>query len=203
MYQELPLSINTECTSTSPQMSVYFPVLTDFADQSVQYFVNMQIVNGVQQLIKIQETEFTTPIVEMLGLYELKNNQQQVLSLVLSNYTYHDKAAHGMTFLKGLTFNLPELNVYQLNELFKPGTNYVEVISAHVAAQIKQRDLPLLQPFEAIKPDQDFYIADKTLVIFFQLYELVAYAFGFQYFPISIYDLSEIINEDGPLGRML
>jgi hypothetical protein len=57
-------------------------------------------------------------------------------------------------------------------------------------------------PFKGISPEQDYYIADKALVLFFQLYELTAYAYGFPYFPISIYDLQTIIDEQGPLGKM-
>ncbi|MFB4475682.1 RsiV family protein, partial [Oceanobacillus caeni] len=56
--------------------------------------------------------------------------------------------------------------------------------------------------FTKIEPNQYFYIADKTLVIYFQLYELAPYAFGFPMFPISVYDIQDIIDEEGPLGRM-
>ncbi|WP_245921015.1 hypothetical protein [Melghirimyces profundicolus] len=35
------------------------------------------------------------------------------------------------------------------------------------------------------------------------MYELLPYVFGFPFFPISIYHLSGILDEEGPLGRML
>jgi len=41
----------------------------------------------------------------MLGLYEIKNNQRNVLSLSLSNDAYFDHAAHGMTYRSSLTFD--------------------------------------------------------------------------------------------------
>ncbi|HHY20883.1 MAG TPA: DUF3298 domain-containing protein [Bacilli bacterium] len=69
--------------------------------------------------------------------------------------------------------------------------------------QIKQRDIFLLNGFTVIRPDQDFYIADKALVIYFQLYEITPYAYGFPMFPISVYEIQDIIDENGPLGRML
>ncbi|WP_231505605.1 RsiV family protein [Bacillus sp. EB01] len=56
-----------------------------------------------------------------------------------------------------------------------------------VAAQIKERSIMTLEPFTGIKPNQDYYIADKAIVLFFQLYDLAPYAYGFPYFPISIY----------------
>jgi hypothetical protein len=40
-------------------------------------------------------------------------------------------------------------------------------------------------------------------VLYYQLYEMTAYVFGFPYFPISIYEMADIVAEDGPLGRMM
>ena len=120
----------------------------------------------------------------------------------LSNYVYHYHAAHGMTVIKSLTFDLQKGKQAALKDLFKPGSDYVKRISDLIAVQIKERDIPLLVDFTAIKPDQDFYIADKALVVYFQLYEITPYAYGFPMFPISVYDLQDIIDENGPLGRM-
>ena len=57
--------------------------------------------------------------------------------------------------------------------------------------------------FEGIRSDQDFYIADTVLVIYFQLYEITPYSLGFPYFPIPILDIADSINPDGPLNRMM
>ena len=45
-------------------------------------------------------------------------------------------------------------------------------------------------------------MADKALVIYFQLYDITPYVFGFPMFPISVYEIQDIIDENGPLGRM-
>lgn len=86
--------------------------------------------------------------------------------------------------------------------MFKPGSDYVKRLSALIQEQIKVRDIQLLNEFTAIRPDQDFYLADKSIVIYFQLYELTAYVYGFPMFPISVYELQDIIDENGPLGRL-
>jgi hypothetical protein len=97
---------------------------------------------------------------------------------------------------------LQKRTLCSLRDLFKPGSNYVERLSAIVAAQIKARNIETLFGFTSIKPNQDFYIADKTLVIYFQLYDITLYVFGFPMFPISVYEIQDIINEEGPLARM-
>lgn len=164
--------------------------------------MNRAITGLVQKLILLQGKNIPSAIEQMVGLYEMKNNQRQVLSLSLSNYTYHQYAAHGMTYLKSLTFDLKKEQICKLEDLFIPGSDYVKQISNIVKQQIQQRNIPLLNGFTEIKPNQDFYIADKTIVIYFQLYEISPYVAGFPMFPISIFDLEKIIDEKGPLSRM-
>ncbi len=188
--------------SSGPKQTVYYPKAVEMQNRELQRFINRSIVHETQNLIHEQAGNMPTSVEEMLGSFEIKNNQREVLSLSLSNYTYHYQAAHGLTIIKSLTFDLGKEKLCSLKDLFKPGSEYVKRISDLVAQQIKQRDIPLLGEFTGIRPDQDFYIADKALVVYFQLYEITPYVFGFPMFPISVYDLQDIIEESGPLGRM-
>lgn len=203
MLNTFPVTIQTFNITNGPNKKVFYPQAVEMKNQTLERSINQTIIDQTQELINTQVDNMPSIVEEMIGLYELKNNQRKVLSLSLSNYTYHYQAAHGMTYIKSLTFDLEKEQFCQLEDLFKPGSAYVEKLSGLVNEQIKQRALPLLTEFQAIKPDQDFYIADKTLVIYFQLYEIMPYAYGFPMFPISVYDIQGIIKEDGPLGRML
>jgi hypothetical protein len=198
----LPVSIKSIKTSGGPKQTVYYPQVYGIKSQQLQNFINRTIALQTQQLINKQVGNMPSTVEEMLGYYEIKNNQRQVLSLSLSNYTYHYQAAHGMTYIKSLTFDLQKGRLCELKDLFKPGSDYVKKLSAIIEAQIKQRDIPILNGFTEIRPNQDYYIADKALVIYFQLYEITPYVFGFPMFPISVYELEDIIDENGPLGRM-
>lgn len=202
MASELPVNIRTMEISEGPDKKVLYPQAKGMENQRMEKAVNETIVYQVRQLIRQQVGNTPSTVEQMAGFYEIKNNQRQVLSLSLSNYTYHYHAAHGMTYIKSLTFDLKKEKLCQLKDLFKPGSDYVAKISNLIRVQIKQRDIPLLDGFTAIKPNQDFYIADKALVIYFQLYEIAPYAAAFPMFPISVFDLQDIIAENGPLGRM-
>jgi len=107
-----------------------------------------------------------------------------------------------MTYQRGLTFETETGKLIKLPDLFKPGAPYVDVLSKHVAAQIKMRDIQTLEPFKSIRPDQDFYMTDKSLVLFFQLYEIAAYVYGFLYFPISVYELNDIKADNGIIDKL-
>ncbi|NLK34798.1 MAG: DUF3298 domain-containing protein, partial [Gracilibacteraceae bacterium] len=138
--------------------------------------------------------------IEMLGWYEIKTNERGILSLTIGNYAFTYPSAHGLTIVKGLTFDVKSGDIIELKDLFKPEADYVKVLSGIVEQQIIDRDIALLDEFKDIKPDQDFYIADKSLVLFFQLYEITPYYMGLQYFPISVYQIKDIIAEEGALG---
>lgn len=202
MAINFPVGIKTITISTGPTKVVYYPCVSGMENKQLQEFINNTILRQTQQLINEQTGNMDTTVVDLYGYYEVKNNQRDVLSLSLSNYVYHYHAAHGMTVIKSLTFDLQKGKQVSLKDLFKPGSDYVQRISDLIAVQIKERDIPLLVDFTAIKPDQDFYIADKALVVYFQLYEITPYAYGFPMFPISVYDLQDIVDENGPLGRM-
>lgn len=200
---DFPVQIVTQVIRLGPNQTIYYPQIFHLKNPVVQYLINQAIAWEIQSLIQKQAAERPDSVVEMLGTYEIKNNQRNILSLTLANYTYHEQAAHGMTYLSSLTFDLATGQKYTLNQLFKPESHYIARLSSLILKQISERNIPLLTDFVKIRPDQDFYIADKTLVIFFQLYEITPYVYGFPMFPVSVYELEDIIDENAPLAKML
>jgi hypothetical protein len=190
-----PVIVNT-LKMKNTNLDIDYPQVTCLMNPNAQEIINRTIISTVQMLIQQQG-----PYEEMDGTYELKNNDKGVLSIVLINYSFAG-GAHGNTIVKALNFDIETGHVYTLPELFKPNSDYVKRISDIIKVQIKARNLPTLGDFTEINPNQDFYIADRSLVIFFQLYEITPYYVGIPYFPISIYELEDIINENGPLQRM-
>ncbi|MBU5677212.1 DUF3298 and DUF4163 domain-containing protein [Alkaliphilus sp. MSJ-5] len=200
MDKRFPVYIST-MKLTMPRLEIYYPVVSGLNNINVQKNINSNILNLVYQMIKDQGY-YENPQTTITGYYEIKTNERGILSIVLTNYAFSG-GAHGLTIMKSLTFDVETGKLYSLKDLFKDGSNYVDVLSEIIEEQIEERDIPLITEFDKIRPDQDFYIADKALVIYFQLYELAPYAYGFPQFPISVYEIQDIIKEDGPLGEML
>ncbi|MFF2479500.1 DUF3298 and DUF4163 domain-containing protein [Paenibacillus sp. NPDC058071] len=184
-----------------PKAELWIPYVSGGPNEAATRQINESIRLAAQQLVNDQGS-LDDPRSEMQGFYEVKTNEKDILSLSLFNYAYTG-GAHGLTLQTSLTFRVSTGHAYKLSELFKPGSNYVARLSEHVAAQIRTRDISTLEPFHAIRPDQDYYVADRSLVLYFALYELTPYAFGFPYFPISVFDIEDIVNENGPLGPMI
>lgn len=200
-FDAFPVAIQT-MTVTGPQTTIYYPAVIGLSNQMVQQMVNGTISNAVQQLINQQLDPQQIDQTEMTGAYEIKTNERNVLSLSLSNYAYVRHSAHGLTIIKSLTFDMSTGKSYTLKELFKPGSDYVKVLSDIIKEQLATLDIPLIEEFNEIRPNQDYYIADKALIIYFQLYDITPYYIGLPAFPISVFQIQDIINENSPLGKM-
>ncbi|UVI27644.1 DUF3298 and DUF4163 domain-containing protein [Paenibacillus spongiae] len=185
---------------TFPKAELWIPIVSGLHNAAAHRAINETIKQHVSQLVADQGS-LDDPRSEMQGYFEIKNNQKNVLSLSLFNYAYTG-GAHGLTLQQSLTFDMGNGKSYTLAELFKSGSRYISRLSDIIESQIESRQIATIEPFNAIRHDQPFYIADRTLVIYFALYELTPYAFGFPYFPISVYDLTDIINPNGPLAPM-
>lgn len=204
MFQPiLPVSLQTFVIK-GPGEQIYYPQIIHLQNITAQQTMNQKIYQQLQNLRREQyESQQADFFQEMLGQYEVKTNERNVLSLSLTNYAYAPYHAHGLTLMKSLTFAVKTGKNYQLHELFKPNSQYQDVLKKIIERQIKERHLDTFDEPITISSNQDFYIADKALVIYFQLYEITPYYVGFPMFPISIYEIQDIILEDGPLGKML
>lgn len=203
MAIQLPVRIETQIIEQQG-MKLYYPQIIHLGNTQIEGKINDAIQRAMKKLMRQQyEEQAVDAFIEMIGTFEIKTNERDVLSLSLSNYAYAEHHAHGLTLMKSLTFDTKTGELYQLKDLFKRDSDYISVLSKHVQEQIKTRDIPIINEFEKIAADQDFYIADKTLVIYFQLYEITPYYIGFPMFPISGYALEAIVKESSPLGRML
>ncbi|RYG71968.1 DUF3298 domain-containing protein [Lentibacillus lipolyticus] len=202
MSVSLPVHIEPFKVSGGPNQQIVYPQAYRMANQSLQAFINQSIIRNTQQLIDKHASDMSGTIAEMVGEFKIKNNQRRVLSLTQSNYAIYYMAANGITYMNSSTFDLESGKECRLRDLFKPGSDYTRRISDIIKRQIAARDIPTINEFTGISPDQSFYLADKTLVIYFQVLEFTPHVFGFPMFPISIYELQDIISETGPLSRL-
>ncbi|WP_217585826.1 DUF3298 and DUF4163 domain-containing protein [Lentibacillus saliphilus] len=198
----LPAVIKTRVFSQQG-MTIYFPQVSGLTNKMIEDTVNQRIYQETINLIQEQYSRQNVQMfAEMIGTFEVKANERNVLSLVLTNYAIAPYYANGLTILMPLTFDLETGKHYELKELFKPGTDYISQLSELVQEQIIERQIPVIEPFTGIGPDQEFYIVDQALVIFFQPITISPRYVGAPTFPIPIYKLESLIPPNGLLERM-
>ncbi|MGB9841029.1 DUF3298 domain-containing protein [Thermovenabulum sp.] len=193
-----PVTIKTRYIKKE-RLDVEYPEVNGIKNENVKHYINSVILSSVNKLIE-QTGYYENPMTEVTGRYHIRTNERCILSISIEMYWFAG-GAHGITILKSLTFDVKNGKVYQLKDLFKENVDYITPLSNIIKRQIKERNIPVIVDFKSIKPDQDFYIENRTLVIYFQLYELAPYAYGFVTFPIPTREIKNIINKKGPLGE--
>jgi Protein of unknown function (DUF3298). len=186
---------------TRPKTEIWSPFISGLPNLEAQSRIR-QSLQEAERSLEARQGPLDDPRAEMLGWFEVKTNERDVFSISLYNYAYTG-GAHGRTLQTSRTYDTDTGRVHKLGDLFKPGSPYLDRLTANVREQIRRRDVPVYENTEvSVTPDTDFYIADRALVLYFQQYEITPYVYGFPYFPISVYDLSDIVREDSPLGVM-
>lgn len=180
------------------RLDVEYPVVEGLANKNAQEYINSVLMGIVNNLI-VNTDYYENPKTDVTGRYHVRTNEKGILSISIEMYWFAG-GAHGMTVLKSVTFDVNTGRIYRLEDLFKENVNYVKPLSDIIKRQIQERNIPLIVDFTKIKPDQDYYIENRTLMIYFQLYELAPYVYGFVTFLIPTREIEDIIREDGPLS---
>lgn len=121
--------------------------------------------------------------------FELKKNTDSALSIKVRYYTYSG-GAHG--YYQDIAYNVDMRTgkFLELMDLFKDNTKYKEVIDEEIKQQItnlekKDKENVGIYNFKGIKENQNFYLQDDNLVVYFDLYDITPYAAGIPEFSIN------------------
>lgn len=144
-----------------------------------------------------------TSIIEAQSGYTTPVNMKGILSLRFQAYYYPEQAAHGVTGVSSITFNLKNGYHYHFSELFRPNSNYQAVINQIIIEQITARQIPMLKPFEGVGPRQEYYLTPDSLVVYYQPYVYTPGYFGVLEFTIPYQQILNIIDPRGPIGILL
>lgn len=183
------------------KIEVHYPVVIGGTSAASQQLMNRTIMAALNQLLR-ERSLYEPSLVELNGWFEIKNNQRGILSLALYVYSYTG-GAHGMTTIKTMTFDLFTGKLFSLNDFFKSNSDYQDELLNRIKLQVKERDIPVIEEPITFPGQNNFYLSDKTLVLYYQLYDLAPYYYGIVYFPINIYSIQNILNENSPLGKMI
>ena len=129
-------------------------------------------------------------------------NKNGIISFITEDYTYLG-GAHGTTVWLPYTINVREENPHrlELRELFKTEDDYIDTINRLIDEMVesdpeKYSGLWAEPHINAADHQNQFYLTDEELVIFFPPYDLSYYAKGFIEFPIRRTELNGLLKEE-------
>lgn len=163
--------------------------------------INRDLVMRVRRLLRQQN--YGKANVGIWTEQSITLNDQGVFSLWYDVYSYQDKAAHGLTMRTSVTYNLLTGRAYQLADLFRPNSEYIQRLSAIIKQQIADAELPLINEFQQISRNEGFYMTREELVIYFQAYQYTPGYVGIPEFKIPYTAIADILAPSGPAYRFL
>lgn len=193
-------AIITENQIQNTCTDVRYPQISGLKDEDVRNKINELIKNQVLGLIPQEGCDVYQ---EIKGTYSVELNQKGILSIKFSVYTFRWHAANGLTVQKSITVNLETGKVYKLYDLFKRDSGYRTVLTKIIKDQIKERDLPLIKELHVIGDNEDFYLTNDSLVIYFQEIEFTPHYVGIPEFPIPYSQIKHLIRKEGPIAALI
>lgn len=131
------------------------------------------------QYVKYQYEDYTD--------YKVSYNKNNILSIPVTMYQFTG-GAHGLTDIKSFNYDLSTGKELKLKDLFKENSNYKEVINKHIKDEISKNSGVYFigkDAFKGISENQNFYIEDGGIVIYFSLYDIAPYSTGIPKFVIT------------------
>jgi len=202
-------------TSQDPAytMTAQIPQLSGSDDPRVGAF-NQMLNEMVQKEIDVFRTEFTrgpffdVSVASSLEVsYELVSQYDDIWSIKFYYLFYNNGAAHPGDFSHTVNYDLNAGRELALEDLFLPGSNYLETISNYCITELSK------QPFfdgsfsTGADPTTDNYrnwnIAPEGLVITFDTYQVAPGAAGPQVVAIPFEQINLIIDPQGPLKELI
>lgn len=138
------------------------------------------------------------------GTFDVQFYKKNLLILNIMGYYYPLGAAHGMPSMKTPSIDLVTGKFYTLSDLFTSGVYWISQLNTIINKMIEtdsEYSYVFKDTFNGIKTNQDFYIDDGNLYIYFSPYEIGPYSAGFITFKIPFSQITNIINKKGTFYR--
>lgn len=179
---------------------VYYPQVEGMTPPAAQDEVNRRLaeLSKIKPIPPDQQLESS-----YTGDFQVVFYRGRLLQLLLEGYDYPFGAAHGMPSRVYPPVDLGSGRFYKLEDLFKPGSDYLKVLSAIVKKQIDSGAYPYVWPdsYKGISADQLFYVTADALHLLFAPYEIAPYAAGFPDFAVPYAELDDILDKKGAFWR--
>lgn len=189
-----PITIKSEALKKkvlNVEAVVNYPVVSGLENEQAQTEINKVLKKNAVDIISAAEGDVgTLPPAGNEYPYEFKGdfivhyNAQGLLSITTYNYSYTG-GAHGMTFLDSFTFSLKDGKQLKLGDVINMQGKNKQKLNNFVLNNLKKNE-GYLGGFKSVPTDADFYLKDNAAVLYFQLYEYTAYAYGFPQFELNL-----------------
>lgn len=136
--------------------------------------------------------------------FSIIGQRGDVWSLKFDNTFYSDGAAHPGHYSLTVNYDLANGREIALDELFLPGSSYLQIVSDYCKAELSKRDIAFDSFSGGADPLPENYqrwnVSNDGLVVTFDEYQVAPYAAGPQVVTVPFFALQEFIQPGGVLS---
>jgi len=196
------------CTAV---LSIFDQTTVDivYPDDVIKIF-DIQYIQDYTSMYESGEAEVSDvfsnwEVYDALTVLFQKNN---LMGLISAGYDYTG-GAHGNYGASNYVYDFEAGKLLSLEDIFS--INYEQTLEAAINREIRAEfeladDASLADNgffVEVVPVTQNFMLSESEITFHYNIYEVAAYAVGSITVSIPYSDLSDIISEDGPVGRMM
>ncbi|SKA80768.1 protein of unknown function [Clostridium sp. USBA 49] len=195
----------TDVKLENPSLNLTYPKVSGLKHKSAQSSINRYIKKEVYSLLN-KEGYGVDEGKKFTAGYTVKLNKRGTLSILLEVFSFVKGEEKRNTVRKTINVSLKDARIYYLDDLFSrkiKKSKWISILNDIIRNQISFKGINLSKEFKGIWLKQDYYLTEDALVIYFQMNEYTEPEYGFPEFTIFFNDIIEIINNKGPIGRLL
>jgi Protein of unknown function (DUF3298) len=216
VYSVLNLVSNlTEESGKSPDYTIkaQTPFYQGSEDQRVTNFNNEMTLLTQEEIARFRDNLMQVqPMPGSPGsfydqTYKILSPPGDLVSMKYQIMIYIQGAAHPGTHMRTVTYDLDAGSDVRMEQLFLPGSNYLERVANYCIGQLGSRNIGFESFSKGAQPLRENYgnwnITTDGLLITFDEYQVAAYAAGPQEVNVPYTELQSIIDPRGPLAGFL
>jgi hypothetical protein len=188
-------------TVTSPGITLSYPDVLLPKNAGATTAINEEIQKLVEFVLaefsKEDSAEFTGEL-----SWAAMRNDKGLISLLFTQFTYFQGAAHPSTWLYARTFSEKDGALLALKDLFLPDSDWTKALDERMSSLIRQKQengeiTAMLEDFRGVEATADqFYLTDDALVLFWEDGDYTPHCDGTPTFSIPLTTLAEYLKPD-------
>jgi len=190
-------------------IEINLPQVSDMQNKEAQAELNKQFTSiyklrdslqqeAKQAAVDAAQNDIPFRPYQLVADYNISYNKNGLFSLTETIYTYTG-GAHGITTKKTYNVDINSGKPISLQSMFKDGVDYKDLINQEISKQIAENPDKYFtgdMGFKTIADDQNFYIQEGEIVIYFSQYEIAPYASGIPEFEIRLNQFGDSLKTE-------
>jgi len=207
------LNFNETGQNSEYTIDVQFPAILENNDPRAQAFNDEihALVQGEIAAFKLSVLDAPDDPAFAASSFDVKFGMlfknDRISSIKFDHLVYISGAAHPYGYSRTVNYDFHQGKSLSLDELFHPGSNYLEAIAKYCSAELSQRDIGFDVLSTGAAPTLENYrnwnITPNGLMITFDQYQVAAGAAGSQTVVVPYGELQAGIAPEGPLAGIV